>query len=357
VSDTVDLRSDTVTLPTPAMLRAMGTAPLGDDVYGEDPTVRALEEQAAAALGKEAALFLPTGTMGNQVAVLTHTLRGAEVVVDLDSHIFDAEVGGLAVLAGVQTRPLKSRAGVLDAREVEAAIRPEDVHYPRTGLICVENPHNSAGGLAAPPAAHAGLRSVARDAGLPLHLDGARIFNAAVALGVPAPDLARPFDSVMFCLSKSLCCPVGSVLAGAVEFIGRARHNRKMLGGGMRQAGVLAAAGLVALDTMIDRLAEDHEKAQSLAAGLAALPGLTLDPGLVQTNMVFVRVGAPTDVADRSGGGARPFAAAFCRALGERGVLAGAVGPERVRFVTHKDVDAGGIRRCIEAAGDVMRTL
>lgn len=341
----VDLRSDTVTLPTAEMLRAMAKAELGDDVYREDPTVRRLEEMAAERVGKEAALFVPSGTMGNGIAVLTHTGRGDEVICDRTSHVYDAEVGGLAVLSGVQARPLESDKGMLHPEQVTAAIRPEDVHFPRTRLLCLENPHNFGGGTVASLELMADLCAAAHAGDLVVHLDGARVFNAATALGVSAAAIAASADSVMFCLSKGLCAPVGSMLAGPTEWISEARRARKMLGGGLRQAGVLAAAGIVALSTMVDRLADDHANARRLAEGLAAMPGLEVDLGTVQTNMVFVDVAAP--------GLEAPGLVARLEALGVR---AGAVGSRRVRFVTHKDVDAAGIEAALGAVGEVLRT-
>lgn len=336
----IDLRSDTVTLPTAEMMRAMATAELGDDVYREDPTVRRLEEIAAARVGKQAALFVPTGTMGNAVAALTHTRRGQEVIVGADTHVYDAEVGGLAVISGLLARPLPCRQGRLDPREVESAIRPEDVHHARTGLLCLEDPHNAAGGMVTPPALIGELAAVAHRHGVPVHLDGARLFNAAVALGVEAAELTEAVDSVMFCVSKGLGAPVGSLLAGREEFIAEARRNRKLLGGGMRQVGVLAAAGIVALETMVERLAEDHRNARVLAEGLAGLPGLVVDRDSVHTNMVY---------ADTAPGAAEEFVAGLRAA----GVLINAVGPSRVRFVTHKDVDRAGIDRALAAAREV----
>ena len=340
----VDLRSDTVTLPTAEMLRAMATAELGDDVYREDPTVRRLEEMAAERVGKEAALFVPSGTMGNGIAVLTHTGRGDEVICDGSSHVYDAEVGGLAVLSGVQARPLESVKGMLRPEQVKAAIRPEDVHFPRSRLLCLENPHNFGGGTVASPQLMADLCASAHAGGLAVHLDGARVFNAATALGVSAAAIAAPADSIMFCLSKGLCAPVGSMLAGRAEWISEARRARKMLGGGLRQAGVLAAAGIVALQTMVDRLADDHAHSRRLAEGLAETPGLEVDLETVQTNMVFVDVVA-----------AGLDAAALLAGLESLGVRAGAVGARRVRFVTHKDVDAAGIGIALDAAREVMR--
>ena len=289
----VDLRSDTVTLPTAEMLRAMATAELGDDVYREDPTVRRLEEMAAERVGKEAALFVPSGTMGNGVAVLTHTGRGDEVICDRSSHIYDAEVGGLAVLSGVQARPLESVKGMLRPEQVKAAIRPEDVHFPRSTLLCLENPHNFGGGTVASPELMADLCATAHAGGLAVHLDGARVFNAATALGVSAAaSPPPPIRSCSVCprvsaLRWARCWPVGP--SGFSE----ARRARKLLGGGLRQAGVLAAAGIVALQMMVDRLADDHANARRLAEGLAETPGLEVDLEAVQTNMVFVDVVTP----------------------------------------------------------------
>ncbi len=342
----VDLRSDTVTLPTPEMLQAMTTAELGDDVYGEDPTVLRLEQLAAAKVGKEASLFVPSGTMGNGVAVLTHTGRGDEVICDRTSHVYDAEVGGLAVLSGVQARPLESVKGMLRPDHVAAAIRPEDVHFPRTRLLCLENPHNFGGGTVASPELIAELCNVAHRGGLVVHLDAARMFNAAVALGVSAAELAAPADSVMFCLSKGLCAPVGSMLAGPAEWISEARRARKMLGGGLRQVGVLAAAGIVALETMVERLADDHANARLLAEGLADIAGLEVDLETVQTNMVFVDVVAPG--FDAPG---------LVACLAGRGVRVGVVGPARLRFVTHKDVDVAGVEAALAAAAEALKRV
>ena len=266
MSAIIDLRSDTVTLPTPAMRQAMADAEVGDDVFGEDPTVNRLEERAAELLGKEAALFTASGTMSNLLAVLTHTQRGDEVLLGSEAHIFWSEVGGAATLVGVQPRTLPNRPdGTLDPTLVEAAIRRPDVHHPQTGLLCLENTHNRCGGGVMTVEETATLSEVAHDRGIPVHLDGARLFNAAVALERPAKDLTAPVDSVCFCLSKGLGAPVGSLLGGSREFVDRARKYRKMVGGGMRQAGVIAAAGLVALTTMIDRMAEDHANARRLA--------------------------------------------------------------------------------------------
>ena len=323
----IDLRSDTVTQPTPAMRRAMFEAAVGDDVFGDDPTVNELERRAAALLGKEAAVFVASGTMGNIAAILSHTRRGDEVIVGSESHILLAEVGGAGALAGAVLRPLPNDArGRLDPDQVAATIRTDNVHFPRTGLVCLENTHNRCGGAALTAADIAAVAGIAHDHGIPVHLDGARIFNAAIALGVPVGDLAAPADSISFCISKGLAAPVGALLCGSREFVPEARRNRKMLGGGMRQVGILAAAGLVALDTMVDRLAEDHAHARFLARGLAELPGIVIDPDTVETNIVFFRV------VDEP-------AASFARRLAEIGVLANAAGPGTIRMVTHYGIE------------------
>ncbi|HWI65551.1 MAG TPA: threonine aldolase family protein, partial [Symbiobacteriaceae bacterium] len=251
----IDLRSDTVTVPTPEMRRAMFEAEVGDDVYGEDPTVNRLEAEAAALLGKEAGLFVPTGTQGNQIAVISHTNRGDEVIMESESHVFYYEQAGIAVLASCQTRPVPGVNGAMDPARIAAAIRGDNVHYPRTGLVCVENTHNRSGGCILPMENLKAVADVAHRAGVPVHMDGARVFNAAVALGRPIAEVVAPVDSVMFCLSKGLAAPVGSMLVGSKAFIAKARRARKLLGGGMRQAGILAAAGLLSIRTMVDRLA------------------------------------------------------------------------------------------------------
>ncbi|MFQ5655859.1 MAG: threonine aldolase family protein, partial [Planctomycetota bacterium] len=275
---TVDLRSDTVTHPTEEMLRAMVSAPLGDDVFGDDPTVRALEEEAAALVGKEAALFVPSGTMANSIAVAIATRPGDEIILMDDSHTYLFEGGGSARLWGVHARPLPGEDGCLDPVEVEGAIRPDDPHFPRTSMVLLENTHNMQGGIVVAPEEIARVAAVCRPHSLTLHLDGARLFNGVVALGRPATDFTAPADSVSVCLSKGLSCPVGSLLAGSAEAIGEARRVRKVLGGGMRQAGVLAACGRVALREGIERLADDHRRAAALARGLAALPGVRIFP-------------------------------------------------------------------------------
>lgn len=328
--DPIDLRSDTVTLPTQEMLDAMRAAPLGDDVYGEDPTVNKLEQIAARMLGKEAAMLVVSGTMGNLVSLMAHASPGDEVLVDADAHIFCYEQGGMASIAGLMPMPLRSRGGILDPKEVAESIRPPNLHCPRPRVLCLENTHNRGGGRVVPPDIYRELCNLARERGLAVHLDGARIFNAAVAAGIPASDYAREADSVMFCLSKGLSCPVGSIVVGGAEFIDRARRCRKRLGGGMRQAGVIAAAGIVALESMLDRLAEDHEAARVLARGISDVRGLSVDLEAVQTNMVF---------ADHSASALT--GAEIVEALKTVGVLANAVPPHRIRLVTHRHISAG----------------
>jgi len=337
----IDLRSDTVTLPTPAMREAMYCAELGDDVFGEDPTVNRLQEMAAERMGKEAALFVASGTMGNLVAVLTHCGRGDGVILGDGSHILLNEGGGSSALGGVYLRQVPNQPdGTLDLRAIEEAIPSEDVHHPRLKLVCLENTHNYCGGAVLDAPYTASVADLAHRHGLALHLDGARIFNAAIALGVQARELAAPADSVTFCLSKGLSAPVGSLLCGSAGFVERARRMRKMVGGGMRQAGVLAAAGIVALEQMVERLQEDHENARILAQGIAEIPGLSLNPDTVQTNIVFF------SFLNR-----RMTAEQFVTALQEQGVLILALGPGRLRAVTHYGI----ARADIEQALRVMR--
>lgn len=287
----IDLRSDTVTHPTPEMREAMARADVGDDVYGDDPTVNRFQEMAASLLGKEAALFVPSGTMGNLTAILTHCQRGDEVILGDQSHVFWYEAGGLSVLGGVHSFQIKNLPdGSLPIADIKTAIRPNDIHQPITRLICLENTHNRCGGSYQSLNYMREVSEFVRENGLCLHLDGARLFNAQAALGVAAQEITQYFDSVTFCLSKGLCCPVGSVLCGNDEFIKRARRVRKILGGGMRQAGILAAAGIVALDQIVPRIFEDHARAKKLADGLQKLPGVILEKNSPQTNMVYFRL-------------------------------------------------------------------
>jgi threonine aldolase len=333
----VDLRSDTITTPTPEMRRAMAEAEVGDDVFAEDPTVNRLEALAARRLGKEAGLFVTSGTMGNQVSLMAHTQRGDEIILDENCHIFNYEVASLAVLSAVQARTLPGRLGVLDPDDVRRAIRPANIHHPKDTLICLESSHNRGGGSIYPLETLTAIRQIAATHGIAVHLDGARLFNAAVAADIPPAVLAAQADSVTFCLSKGLSAPVGSVVTGTRAFIDRARRARKMLGGGMRQAGIIAAAGLVALETMVERLKEDHANAKRLGAGLAELPGLVIDLATVVTNIVIFTV-ARRDL-DAPG---------LALKLGEQGIRCFAISPERIRMVTHKDVDEAGIERALE---------
>lgn len=341
----VDLRSDTVTRPTPAMREAMARAEVGDDVYGEDPTVNRLQEMAAAMLGKEAGLFVASGTMGNLAAILAHCGRGDEAILGNKAHTFLFEAGGISVLGGVHSCQLPNRPdGSLALEDIEAAIRPDDVHAPTTRLICLENTHNRCGGTFQSVDYMRAVGEFAHERGLAVHLDGARLFNAAAALGVEARELAAPVDSVTFCLSKGLCAPVGSVLCGERAFVRKAHRIRKLLGGGMRQAGVLAAAGIVALETMVDRLGEDHARARRLAEGLATIPGLSLPLGMPATNMVFLSLDA-----------ALPFSTGeVVEKLRARGVLVGVSGSRQFRLVTHYWVDDAGVGQALEAFRSVL---
>lgn len=339
----IDLRSDTVTHPTPEMRRAMAEAEVGDDVYGEDPTVNRLEAMAAERLGKEAAVFVASGSMANLVSGLTHCQRGEEMVLGHMSHILMYEVASVAGLGGVQVRTVANDSrGMLDPDEVESVIRPANLHQPRTAMVGLENTHNRRSGGVLDPEDVGAIGDVTHRYDAALHIDGARIFNAAVALGVPVADLVRPADTVSFCLSKGLSCPVGSLVCGSVEVIERVRKNRKMVGGGMRQAGILAAAGIVALDSMVDRLADDHANARRLAQGLAVMPGISLDPDSIQTNLVIFEV---TN---------RP-ATELIDALKEQGLLVSHADGQRVRMVTHYGIGEEDIDEALNVAESVAR--
>jgi threonine aldolase len=339
----IDLRSDTVTTPTEEMREAMRYAEVGDDVYGEDPTVNRLEELAAEKLGKEAALYVPSGTMGNQIALLTHTTRGQEVILEESCHIYNFETGGPAFLSGLLIRALRGTYGLIDPQDIRRALRQETAHTPGTGLICLENPTNRGGGTIYPLEMLREIAGLAQQTGVPLHLDGARIFNAAVATGVPAAAFAQYADSVMFCLSKSLSAPVGSLLCGSYDFIARARRFRKLLGGGMRQAGIIAAAGIIALEKMVDRLSEDHEHARLLAEGLTRTPGIEIDLKRVQTNIVIFAVRHPKIDAGR-----------LSRGLREEGVLVHQVSTDSIRCLTHKDVSREAVLHALECIRQTM---
>ena len=344
---TVDLRSDTVTLPTPAMLQAMFSAELGDDVYGEDPTINRLEALAASRLGKEAALFVPSGTMANLVCLLAHCRRGDEAIMGHQSHTFLFEGGSSAAVGGIHPHTVPNQPdGTLALSDVEGAIRaPGNAHFPRSRLICLENTHNRCSGAVLSLEYMASVRALADRHGLAIHLDGARIFNAAIALGVDPALLVKDADSVSFCLSKGLSAPVGSLVCGSADLVGEARRQRKMLGGGMRQAGVLAAAGIVALETMVERLAEDHALARRLAQGLAILPGVQLDPSHVQTNIVIFEL-APETLSP----------AELVTALAAQGVKLGAIGGRRLRAVTHHGIGSGDIDHALAAAQQVLES-
>jgi threonine aldolase len=340
----IDLRSDTVTRPTPEMRKAMFEAPVGDDVLGEDPTANALQEKAAALLGKEAALFVASGTMGNQLSIKAHTQPGDDVIIEAGGHAMNFEGGSSAVLSNVQFTTIPGTRGVFDADQVEAAIRAEDVHYPVSRLVVIENTHNRGGGTVFPLKNILRIREVATRRGLRLHMDGARLWNACVASGISPREYAAPFDSVSVCLSKGLGCPVGSLVAGSKDFIKRVHRFRKLVGGGMRQIGFLAAAGIYALDHHIDRLEEDHRKAKKLAQGLASIKNLIIHPEEVETNILFFDVSP----AERT---AHEVAAALL----EKGVRVHPTAKTRIRCVAHLDVSFADIDRAVEIIAGVMK--
>lgn len=341
----VDLRSDTVTKPTPEMREAMAEAEVGDDVYRDDPTVNRLEALAAEMLGKEAALFVPSGTMGNLLALLVHCQRGDEAIVGDKSHIYLNEAGGMSALGGIQPCPVPNQPdGTLALDNILASIRTEDVHHPITRLLCLENTQNICGGVPLTAEYTRQVGELARSHNLSLHVDGARIFNSAAAQNVSVKDLVAPADSVMFCLSKGLASPVGSMLAGSQKLIARARHLRKMLGGGMRQVGVLAAAGLISLEKMTKRLGEDHARAKKLADGLRQVPGLAVDAGIPPTNMVYF------DLLDE----VRLSVDQIIDEMKKRGVLVDWAAPRRFRLVTHYWVNDEGVARTVSAFREIL---
>ena len=341
----VDLRSDTLTRPTDAMSKAMAAADVGDDVFGEDPTVNRLEEMAAERMGKEAALFVASGTMGNLVSLLTHCARGEEIILGSLAHTFYFEQGGSAAVGGIHPRTLPNQPdGTLILSDIEGAIRPDNVHFPRTRLIVLENTHNLCGGHPLDTDYMTAVGDVARRHGLKIHVDGARFFNAAVALDVPAAKLAAEADSVSFCLSKGLGAPVGSVVCGSQDFISEARRARKILGGGMRQAGVLAAAGIVALDEMIERLADDHANARKLAEGIAEMPGISIDPNQIHSNIVYFGVDRKDMTVEE-----------LVKCLGDNGARMLPVGPGRIRAVTHYHISSDDIDYVLGVFGNVLK--
>lgn len=333
----IDLRSDTVTTPTEKMRDAIRDAAVGDDVYGEDPTINRLEALAAERVGKEAALFVTSGTQGNQVAVLAHTQRGDEVILEENSHIVEYEVAGLSTIAGVQPRTIKGVNGQMPISDIVSAIREDDIHCPKTALVCLENTHGDSGGRILPLCYMEEVYKISRQHQIPIHLDGARLFNAAVGLGVDPKEITKYVNTVQFCLSKGLSAPMGSILAGPKSFIERARKWRKMLGGGMRQSGIAGAAGIVALEEMVARLEEDHVHAKKLAEGLADIEGIDIDAEGVETNMIMFSIEGLEMDSDH-----------FIEKLKERGVLANSVGRYRIRFVTHREIANEDIDKVVE---------
>ncbi|AQT70173.1 L-allo-threonine aldolase [Anaerohalosphaera lusitana] len=343
----IDLRSDTVTQPTVRMREAMRDASVGDDVLGDDPTVQKLERLAVDKLGTEAAIFVPSGTMGNLVSAMVHCPRGSEVILGDKAHMFVYEAGGMSAAGGIQPHTIPNQAdGTLRLEDIEHAVRAENVHFPRTRLICLENTQNKCGGRVLRPEYCWEVREIADKHALKMHLDGARVYNAAVALGIDVRELAEPFDSVSVCLSKGLSAPVGSVVCGRKDFVYEARRARKLLGGGMRQAGVLAAAGIVALEDMVDRLSEDHANAKELARGLAETGMFSLDAEAVETNIVYFDLAMDKIGADE-----------LVAKMAERGVLFLALGPGRFRMVTHCGISAGDVETALDVLGGVAGEL
>lgn len=341
----IDLRSDTVTQPTPAMRKAMSEALVGDDVFEEDPTVVRLEEMAAELMGKDKALFVASGTMANLVSLLTHCGRGSEIILGDQSHIFFYEQGGCAALGGIQARTVKNRSdGSMDLCEIESAVRGDNIHFPRTRLIALENTHNRCNGSPVDVDHIQAVGAIAMQYGLKLHMDGARIFNASIALGIPARNLVKPADSVSFCLSKGLAAPVGSLICGNREFIAEARRNRKLVGGGMRQAGVLAAAGIVALNEMVGRLGEDHRHAFQLAQGISGINGFRIDLRVVKTNIVYFELGPDELQADE-----------FSRRASMHGIRVMPLGPRRLRAVTHYQISSEDIDRTLTVFKTILK--
>lgn len=340
----VDLRSDTVTLPTRAMREAMYNAELGDDVFGEDPTTNRLEKIAADMMGKEAALLVPSGTMGNLACLLTHCVRREEVILGDQSHMFLNEAGGMSALGGIHPHIIPNQPdGTMSLKDIELAIRGDNVHFPRTRLVCLENTHNRCVGTPLSPEYIESVAELAGYHGFFVHLDGSRIFNASVALGVDVRDLTRNVDSLIFCLSKGLSAPVGSIVCGSREFIAEARRTRKVLGGGMRQAGVIAAAGIIALEQMVDRLEEDHRHARSLAEGISSIQGLSIDLTGIQTNIIYFDLDSTLLTADE-----------LVIKLGEKGIKLLKTGPSRFRMVTHYGISSKDIDVTLAAIAELM---
>ncbi len=343
MKDYIDLRSDTVTKPTPAMRKAMAEAEVGDDVFGEDPTVNALQEKVANLLGKEAAIFVPSGTMANQLSIKSHTQPGDEVVIEASSHPYNFEGGAGAALSGIQFNCLKGVRGILDASQIEEAIRPPDHHFAVTRLVCLENTHNRGGGSICPIEKISEIHRLTKSKGLLLHLDGARLWNASVATGIKAHEYGQCADSVSVCLSKGLGAPIGSLVAGSKPFIDRVHRFRKMFGGGMRQVGIIAAAGIYALDHHLERLKDDHQNAKRLAVGLKELKGVSIDPKYVETNIVIF------DIADTGMAGSQ-----VADSMKKEGVLIHALSKTQIRLVTHLDVTAEDIEKALKVFEKVL---
>jgi threonine aldolase len=343
--DYVDLRSDTVTKPTPEMREAMAEAEVGDDVYGDDPTLNRLEELASYMLGKEAAVFVPSGTMGNLIALMVHCQRGDEAIVGTKSHIYLNEAGGMAALGGIMPNPIPNQNdGTLALDDILASIRTEDVHHPITRLICIENTQNACGGVPLTLEYTQKVGELVRAHNLFFHIDGARIFNAATALNVDVKELVAPADSVMFCLSKGLSSPIGSILVGTTKFIARARHIRKLLGGGMRQVGIIAAAGIISMERMTKRLGDDHERAKRLADGLRNIRGILVDEDTPHTNMIYFNLADYVSFDEKM----------ICAKMSKHGVLVDWASPRRFRLVTHYWVDDQSVEKTIKAFNEVL---
>jgi threonine aldolase len=341
----IDLRSDTVTLPTQEMLDAIPGTRLGDDVFGEDLTTKGLEKIAAELVGKEAALLVPSGTMGNLICTLTHCARGEEVILGDKSHMFINEAGGMAALGGINPHIVLNRPdGTMDLKDIEAAVRGDNIHYPRTRLICLENTHNICNGAPLTPEYIDAVAEIARRHNISVHLDGARIFNAAVALGVKADEFTRNVDSLIFCLSKGLSAPIGSVVCGSKKFTAEALRNRKLLGGGMRQTGIIAAPGIIALERMVDRLDEDHKNARRLAQGIARIPGLSIDPERIKTNILYFDITSKGLTADE-----------LVAKSDRKGIKFLRLGPSTFRMVTHYGIDSEDVDRALECLNEVMK--
>lgn len=340
----IDLRSDTVTLPTREMMEAIKQAKLGDDVFGEDPTVNRLEEIAAKKLGKQAALLVSSGTQANLISLMANTNYGEQVILEAESHIYWYEVGGVSAIAGLFPKTIKSKKGAPNPKDIEAAITPKDIHFPKTSLICIENTHNRHGGTIITPQQILAISKIAKSNNLKLFMDGARIFNAAISLEVDVTKLTRNVDNLMFCLSKSLSCPIGSMIVGSNDFISKARKIRKVLGGGMRQAGIIAAPGIVALEKMIDRLKVDHINAKYLANQLAKIEGLSIDQARVQTNIIMLKIE-----------NSRVSAQKVIKELEKENIMVLSLGKNTIRMVTHRGVEKEHVEKTVNVIANIFK--